>query len=48
MDKIDRSLREAEWELFLMYRAGSWDRVREMELWFDIELLDGLIAARDG
>jgi hypothetical protein len=48
MDNLVKSLREAEWELFLMYRSGDVDRVRERELWFDVEMLDGMIAARDG
>ena len=48
MDKLEKSLREAEWELFLMYRSGVVDRARERNLWWDIELLDGMIAARDG
>ena len=48
MDNLVKSLREAEWELYTMYRSGFWDRVRERELWFDVEMLDGMIAARDG
>jgi hypothetical protein len=48
MDKLDGSLREAEWELFLMYRSGLWDRGVETSLWVEIEKLDEMIAARDG
>jgi hypothetical protein len=48
MDKLVKSLREAEWELFLMYRSGNIDRIRERELWWDVTMLDGMIAARDG
>ena len=48
MDKLEKSLREAEWELFLMYRSGTVDHLREDSLWWDIEMLDGMIAARDG
>jgi len=48
MDKLVKSLREAEWELFLMYRSGNIDRVRESSLWWDVEMLDSMIVARDG
>lgn len=48
MDKLEKSLREAEWDLYLMYRSGDVDRAKERNLWWDIELLDNMIAARDG
>jgi hypothetical protein len=48
MDKLEKSLREAEWELYLMYRSGSWDRGTETSLWIEVEKLDSMIAARDG
>lgn len=41
-------MREAEWELFLMYRSGCWDRAYETSLWVEVEKLDAMIAARDG
>lgn len=43
-----KSLRDVEWELFLMYRAGGWDRGVETALWVEVEKLDHMIAARDG
>lgn len=48
MDNLVKSLRDAEWELFLMYRSGSWDRGVETALWVEVEKLDALIVARDG
>jgi hypothetical protein len=48
MDGLVKSLRDAEWELYLMYRSGLWDRGTETSLWVEIERLDSMIAARDG
>ena len=35
----ERELRDVEWELYLLYRAGKIDRVVEARLWSEIESL---------
>jgi hypothetical protein len=36
---LERDLREAEWELYLLYRAGNVNRDIEARLWSEIEPL---------
>jgi len=36
---LERDLREAEWELYLIYRAGNVNRDIEARLWSEIEAL---------
>ena len=36
---LERELRDVEWELYLLYRAGKIDRAVEARLWSEIEFL---------
>ncbi len=38
-NNLERELRDVEWELYLLYRAGNIDRVVEARLWSEIESL---------
>ena len=38
-NNLERELRDVEWELYLLYRAGNIDRTVEARLWFEIESL---------
>lgn len=43
MDSFARDLRNVEWELFLLYRSGSWDVERVEFLWGEVERLEALL-----
>jgi hypothetical protein len=38
-NNLERELRDVEWELYLLYRAGRVDRIVEDRLWTEIEYL---------